>query len=149
MDPAPDQLVKWNLTRRLYEAGFVKKDVLELYRLVDWLLGLPAELERDFKRKVREYEESKAMPYVTSIERMAKEEGWTQGREKGREEGWEQGRADLVLRLLRRRWEPLPPGLEERIRVMSGGQLANLAEALFDFNSLADVEAWLSTRSSY
>ena len=76
-------------------SGFSRKDVLELYRLVDWLVGLPPELERDFKRQVRDYEESKVMPYVTSIERMAKEEGrsegWTQGLEKGLEKGREEG----------------------------------------------------------
>ena len=144
--------VKWNLTRRLYEAGFSRKDVLELYRLVDWLVGLPPELERDFKRQVRDYEESKVMPYVTSIERMAKEEGrsegWTQGLEKGLEKGREEGRAEIVLRLLRRRWESLPAEVEERIRVLSLEQLANLAEALFEFRSLAEVETWLSTHTS-
>jgi flagellar biosynthesis/type III secretory pathway protein FliH len=159
-DMSERSLVKWNLTRRLYETGLSKKDVLELYRLVDWLIGLPEELEQDFKQQLREYEKSKVMPYVTSIERMAKkegrEEGWTKGLEKGlekgREEGLEQGlengrkqgRAEIVLRLLRRRWEPLPTGLEEQIRGLSLEQQANLAEALFDFTSLADLGTWLS-----
>ena len=128
--------VKWNLTRRLYEADLGKKDVLELYRLIDWLLRLPPELEQDFKRQVRDYEESKTMPYVTSIERLAKEEGR------------EEGRAEVVLRLLRRRWEALPSGLEVRIRVLSLEQQANLAEALFDFTSLGDLETWLSAHGN-
>lgn len=151
--------VKWDLTRRMFEAGFGKKDVLELFRLIDWLLGLPSELEQDFKQKVRHYEESTFMPYVTSIERLAKEEGrsegWNQGREEGREEGRqegrqegrEEGRAEIVLRLLRRRWEPLPAGMEERIRVLSLEQLADLAETIFDFTLLAEVETWLSTHA--
>jgi hypothetical protein len=31
--------LKWNLTRRLYGAGLERKDVLELYRLIDWMVG--------------------------------------------------------------------------------------------------------------
>jgi len=146
-DMAERLRVKWNLTRRLYEAGFGKKDVLELYRLVDWLVGLPPELDRDFKRQLRDYEENNVMPYVTSIERLAKEEGREEGREEGWEKGHEAGRAEIVLRLLRRRWEPLPAGLEEQIRVLSLDQLADLAEALFDFTSLADVPMWLSVHA--
>jgi len=64
----PERLrVKWDLTRRLYESGFNRRDILELYRLIDWLLRLPAGLEREFKQQVKTYEESKIMPYVTSI----------------------------------------------------------------------------------
>jgi hypothetical protein len=33
--------LKWDLTKRLYEIGLGKADILELYRLVDWLLKLP------------------------------------------------------------------------------------------------------------
>jgi hypothetical protein len=72
------------------------------------------------------------MPYVTSIERLAKEEG----------------RTEIVLRLLRRCWGPLPVELQERIRILPSEQLENLADALFDFKSLADVETWLSAHET-
>ncbi len=63
---------KWDLTRRLYDAGFSHKDILELYRLVDWLMRLPDGLEREYREQVREYERSKTMPYVTSIQRLGR-----------------------------------------------------------------------------
>jgi hypothetical protein len=72
------------------------------------------------------------MPFVTNIERTAKEEGR------------QEGQAEIVLRQLRRRCAPLPAGLEERVHGLSLDQLANLANALFDFASLADLERWLS-----
>ena len=130
----PERLrVKWDLTRRLYEAGFGRKDILELYRLLDWLLRLPEGMNQEFKQQVRTYEESKAMAYVTSIERMAKEEGRV-------EEA-----AELVVRQLRRRWSPLGPTVEKRVRALSVEQLENLAEALLDFASLAELESWLAS----
>jgi len=134
----PERLrVKWDLTRRLYETGFSRKDILELYRLIDWLLRLPVGLEHEFKQQVRTYETSKTMPYVTSIEKLAKEEGRVEGRV---EEA-----AELVLRLLRRRWPILSSALEQRVRALQLPRLEALAEAVLDLKSLADLEAWLST----
>ena len=35
------QRLKWVLTRRLYEQGYGRQEVLDLFRLLDWLLVLP------------------------------------------------------------------------------------------------------------
>src|SRR5262249_53357814 len=40
-----------------------------LTRLLDWLLELPQALERDYRRKLHEYEEGRRMPFVTGFER--------------------------------------------------------------------------------
>ncbi len=74
---------KWDLTRRLYDLGLKKQEIWELYRLIDWLMRLPEELEQAFKQRMFDYERSKAMPYVTSIERMAMKEGWQKGQQEG------------------------------------------------------------------
>jgi hypothetical protein len=47
---------KWALTRRLHERGYEWQDILELFRLLDWLLVLPDELEVAFRQKLTEYE---------------------------------------------------------------------------------------------
>src|SRR5262249_13372885 len=83
--------LRWDLTRQLYEAGLARKDILELYRLIDWLLALPKGLALDFRRQVEAYERRIAMPYVTSTERIAKEEGHNEGA------------AETILRLVRHR----------------------------------------------
>ena len=77
------------------------------------------------------------MPYVTSIEKIAKEEGRVEGRV---EEA-----AELVLRLLRRRWAALSSAVEQRVRALQLPRLEALAEAVLDLKSPADLEAWLST----
>ena len=53
--------------------GLAKEDVQQLFRLIDWLMVLPAGLQGSFRDELYEYEMEKRMPYVTSIERMAEE----------------------------------------------------------------------------
>jgi len=61
----------------------------------------------------------------------------------GREEGrLEEGQA-LVLRLMRRRMRSLRPEVEEQVRQLNLEQVERLAEAVFDFQSSADLEQWL------
>ena len=47
-DPAGRHAWKVRLVRGLYERGFSPKDVRELFRLIDWLMELPAPLEESF-----------------------------------------------------------------------------------------------------
>ncbi|MEZ6140767.1 MAG: hypothetical protein R3B84_09370 [Zavarzinella sp.] len=58
----------------------------------DWLLKLPDELEIDFNKVRFELLTENQMPYVTSFERIAKEEGIKIGEERGRDEGIKVGR---------------------------------------------------------
>jgi predicted transposase YdaD len=83
--------MKWEITRRLYERGHSKENVLELFRLIDWLLHLPEQQRIEFRREVFEYEASKHMPYITSIEEMGRQEGRLEGRQEGRQEGRREG----------------------------------------------------------
>jgi hypothetical protein len=104
--------LKWDLTRRLYGMGLEKLDILELYRLVDWLLRLPAELEARFRRQLYEFEAQQIMPYVTSIEQY--------GIEKGLEQGLEQGRVlncrQNIFALLEARFGQVPSLVRERVQ---------------------------------
>ena len=84
--------LKWELTRRLYERGYARQDILELYRLLDWLLVLPDDLAVAFRRELMNYEQEKIMPYVTSIEQL--------GRQEGRQEGWQEGRLQALREAL-------------------------------------------------
>ncbi|WP_066426137.1 Rpn family recombination-promoting nuclease/putative transposase [Anabaena sp. 4-3] len=68
-----------------------------------------------------------------------------------KEEGREQGRVvearSLILRQLTRRLGELPPPVRQQVENLSLEQLENLAEALLDFTSLDDLQAWLSNNS--
>jgi hypothetical protein len=70
---------KLYLTRRLYEQGYEREDVINLFRFIDWVMSLPQELEQDFWREVIQLQEDRQMPYITSIERIGIKKGIRQG----------------------------------------------------------------------
>lgn len=70
---------KLSLSKMLYEKGYSEGDVRKLFIFIDWILMLPEGLNQIFKEEIIKHEKEKKMPYVTSIERLAKEEGMQQG----------------------------------------------------------------------
>ncbi len=105
------RVLKWELTRRLYEIGFKKADILELQRFLDWLVKLPDDLESEYQKQLFEFERKQNMPYVTSVERFAIEKGLQQGIERGRVIAGRQA----VLELLETRFGPVPEEVRERV----------------------------------
>jgi hypothetical protein len=69
------KLWKFILTKRLYEQGYERQDVLNLYRFIDWMLELPEGLEQEFRAEVEQLEQERQMTYISSIERMAEQKG--------------------------------------------------------------------------
>ncbi len=59
------------------------------------------------------------------------------------QKGLQQGEIAVVVRQLTRRIGTIPDSVRSQIQVLPVPQLENLAEALLDFNSLNDLEAWL------
>lgn len=81
----------------------------------------------------------------TRVYQEALEEGLQQGRNEGRQEGRQEGELAVVWRLLTRRLGTVEPELQSRIQELSSAQLEELAEALLDFSTKADLVAWLPT----
>lgn len=102
---------KVGLVRRLREKGFDREQVVKLFRLIDWLLLLPPGLDSGFRDEIARIEEP-GMAYVTSIERLAKEEG--------REEGIVLAGQEAVIDILEARFSELPVSLMEAIRRTEG-----------------------------
>lgn len=66
--------------------------------------------------------------------------------QEGVQQGLEQGRiqeANLVIRLLQRRFGEITQNLEETIRNLPVERLEDLGLALLDFDTLTDLENWL------
>jgi hypothetical protein len=135
-DPEGRYRAKWQLVRNLYRAGYNAEEVRELFRLIDWMMHLRADLEQRFRVELAEFEEQMTMPYVTSVERLAKTEGKTEGG------------AGVLLRLLKRVYGPLPEAVEGRIRSLSYPDLEALSEELLAFRTLDDLGAWLDAHVS-
>jgi predicted transposase YdaD len=65
--------------------------------------------------------------------------------EKGRQEGRQEGERSLILRLLNRRVGEVPEELRSRLTTLSLEQLETLGEALLDFETITDLEAWFGS----
>ena len=65
--------------------------------------------------------------------------------QEGRQEGRQEGEVSLVLRLLTRRFGPIAPNIEAKIRILPIPQLEALGEALLDFSALSDLTTWLQS----
>jgi hypothetical protein len=82
-EPATRSRWKLQVVKGLYTRNWTAEQVRQLFRLIDWIMALPKELEEQFRVAVYDYEEEKRMPYVTSIERLAKAEGREEGLQRG------------------------------------------------------------------
>jgi predicted transposase/invertase (TIGR01784 family) len=67
-------------------------------------------------------------------------------REEGEQRGLVKGQATMLLRLLNRKFGQISPSLRGKVNKLSAKQLENLAEALFDLETIADLSDWLKTQ---
>lgn len=80
-------LSKITLTKLMYQKGWSKEYIDQLFRLIDWLIQLPPELVLKHEEAIPQRGEEKQMAYITSIERLAMKRGKEQGLQLGIEEG--------------------------------------------------------------
>ena len=74
-----DSRLRWKLrlVRQLYERGWNRRKVIELFRFIDWVLALPRHQEKRFIEKHERFEMETKMRYITSVERLGREK-WLQ-----------------------------------------------------------------------
>ncbi len=130
---------KLRLIRTLYEKGYSRDDVLNLFKFIDWSMMLPEGLKQAFWEELRTYEQERHMPYITSVEQI----GFDRGIQEGRQEGRQEGQRALVLLLLSQKLGPLPDEIAAKITALSLDQLADLAIATLDFTDRLDLERWV------
>ncbi|CAM3805469.1 DUF4351 domain-containing protein [Castellaniella denitrificans] len=112
-----------DLTRRLYGYGYTRDGIGPLLRLVEWMLRLPADLETDYFLAAQRLEQEHEMSYVTIAERH----------------GMIRGQADLLLRLIQRRFGPVDEAVVQRIRAAGTEELETWSLNVLDAASLEEV----------
>jgi hypothetical protein len=132
-------LIHIELIFDLYRRKFSRAKIINLFRFFDWVMTLPPEMEEKLRQDVYEFEEKNKMPYVTSFERFAKQEGLEQGMEKGKR--------TMTLQLLELQIGELTDRLQKRLSRLSIEQIEQLAGALLKFKSKADLLAWLKSQT--
>lgn len=123
---------KIQLARALFAQGYSREEVIGLFRFILWVLRLPQELEESFRTELRAYQEENSMVYLTSYDQLVKEEGK------------EEGKQELIQRQLTRRFGQLEPETVSKIQTLSLAELDQLADALLDFQNMAELKTWLT-----
>jgi hypothetical protein len=95
-DSARRKVWKFTLVKRLYELGYSRSDVLNLFKFVDWAMILPEGLKRAFWEELKAYEEERQMLYMTSVEQI----GYDRGLQDGEETGVEKERRSVAVKML-------------------------------------------------
>jgi hypothetical protein len=130
-DPESRFRFKRRLVRLLYRHGWDRQRILDLFAVIDWMMRLPDPLEQALWTEIQTIEGERKMAYVTSVERLAVQRGLQEGEEKGRVEG----QAELVARLLTKRFGPLAPEIQARLAQATSDQLERWGERLLDAES--------------
>ena len=103
---------KIQITRKLYTLGFNKKEVLALFKFIDWIIVLPKESEIEYMRNVVKLEKEEfEKNFICPAEQI-----WL-------EQGLEQGIASTALKMLK---EKLPLKLIRKITGLSSEQIQEL-----------------------
>lgn len=98
---------KWKLVQLLYQHGWAKQQVIDLFSVLDWMMRLPEQLKRSLWHNIEVLEEQEKMRYVTSVEQIGIEKGLLQGRI--------EGEAYALQRLLQKRFGSLSEDLLARL----------------------------------
>ena len=136
-----DERYRWKLylIRRLYERGYRKEDILELFRFIDWVLQLPQEQEERLWQELNDFEARRKMQYVTSVEKIGFNKGKQEGFQEGKQEGLQLGEKTVIKRQIIRRFGEVPAWVEEHLAKATVEELEQWAECILDASSLEGV----------
>ena len=135
-----------NNKRRRYEAklrlveilrakGWEEQRMLDFLRLIDWLMKLPKELNRQLWQDITT-RRNPDMQYVSSLEEFLLEKGIEEGMEKG----MQKGEATILSLLLETRFgAALPASIQQRIAAANTDQIQNWVKRVLEAKSLDDV----------
>jgi len=98
---------KWRLVRSLYHHGWDRQRIIDLFGVLDWMMRLPEALERELWQNIKGLETEVTMRYVTSVERIGRDEGRREGHREGRQEGHREGTALTLILVLEARFGSL------------------------------------------
>ncbi len=139
---------KWELVQNLYERGYTENDIIQLFRLLDWMMTLPESLQQSFDTKLQQDQESRKMPILSNIERRAMEAGRQEGMQTGLQQGMLQTARSNVLEVLTVRFNSVPLDLTNRVNQIADiAILKDLHKRAISIGSIAEFEQILDANS--
>ncbi|MCL1494214.1 MAG: Rpn family recombination-promoting nuclease/putative transposase [Pseudanabaena sp. Salubria-1] len=103
-------------------------------------------LDKDVIKQVLRRDAMRESVTYQEILQEGRQEGRQEGLKKGEINGRKQGLVSVILRLLMHKFGNVSPKIQTRFARLKISRLENLAEAILDFESLADLEAWLNKK---
>ncbi len=128
---------KWNLSRLLYEKGYNRKQIVDLYKVIDIMMALSTELQTNFEKKITNYQEDRKVPLLSNIELRAIERTTKSTHQKN------------ILKLLKKRFGNLPESLVENINQIDDiAFLESLVVETISVSSPEDFQQLIDSQSS-
>ncbi|MDJ1172391.1 hypothetical protein PMG71_23455 [Roseofilum sp. BLCC_M154] len=121
---------KLQLVKSLYQRGLSRNDIVELFRLIDWFIALPAKEEQRLWTEIESLEKEDQMPYITSVERF----------------GIKKARQEDIVRILEVRFGEILSSLREQVSQMT--DLEALERLVVQALSSQSLEAFQSELNS-
>jgi hypothetical protein len=123
------------LARKLYQRDFDRQRIIDLFNIIDWIMQIPEPLQLQLMRDISELERERNMPYISSFQRLGRQEGLLEGRQEGRQEE----RQEVLRFLLEKRFGTLPPAVLDRLAKADPPELKAWVEAVLDAPTLDSV----------
>lgn len=124
---------KLSLVKRMYELGYSRDKILQLFDLIDRLMALPPNLDLNFKTELQRFEAEQKMRYVSSIERLGISEGIQQS----------------IASILEARFNYVPPELVEQLnQIYDNESLKRLLKQAMTTISIAEFQQQLSQENT-
>jgi hypothetical protein len=89
-------------------------------------MRLPEDLNIRFWQEVRQLEEGKKMPYISTFEQMAIRKGQEEGRQEGKQEGMQQEVLRLLTQILIIKFKEIPSNIIERLENITDTEVLEL-----------------------
>jgi hypothetical protein len=124
---------KLSLVKRMYELGYSRDKILQLFDLIDRLMALPPNLDLNFKTELKQFEDDKKMAYITSVQRIERS----------------QTLQESVVKILKTRFQDTPSKLVEQInQIYEHDRLNQLLEEAITTGSISDFQQQLSQENT-
>jgi hypothetical protein len=112
-----------------------------IWTFAESYLTLTAQETTQYEREIAKLsleEQEATMQLMTSMRREGIQEGIQQGVHEGQER--------IIVRQIKKRFGSVRPEVTQQLSILSADNLDNLGEAMFDFSTQAELEAWISRR---
>ncbi len=130
-DMAARYAQKWDLIQSLFQRGWTRQRIINLFLAIDWSLPLPLRWSQQLWRNIEQFEEQQIMRYVSSVERFV--------RENERQQGYIQGQSNMLQHLLSQRFGELPLWVGMQLQDGNSQQFGLWLERALSVTSLEEV----------